>query len=127
VYSRTGKRDAVVALIDQIAQREERTPLTLVVLDNARTHHRIDPANLDEWLVEHCLVLVYLPPYSPELNPIVVVWKHLKYHWRRFVTWTKEKSAEQVQKLMEGIGSNFKISILVNTYGNLENPANLGY
>jgi hypothetical protein len=84
------KRDAVVALIDRIARREERMPLTLVVLDNARTHHNIDPEKLDEWLVEHRLVLVHLPPYSPELNPIEVVWKHLKYHWRRFVAWSKE-------------------------------------
>lgn len=107
LYSRTVKRDAVVTLIDQ---REERMPLTLIVLDNARTHHHIDPAKFDEWLVEHRLVLMYLPPYSPELNPIEVVWKHLKYHWRRFVTWTREELLEQVQKLMAGIGSNFKIS-----------------
>lgn len=110
LYSRTVKRDAVVTLIDRIAQREERMPLTLVVLDNARTHHHIDPAKLDEWLVEHRLVLMYLPPYSPELNPIEIVWEHLKYHWRRFVNWTKEELVEQVQNLMAGIGSNFKIS-----------------
>lgn len=110
LHGKSVKRDAVVALIDRIAKREERMPLTLVVLDNARTHHNIDPGKLDESLVEHRLVLMYLPPYSPELNPIEVVWKHLKYHWRRFVTWSKEELFEQVQNLMEGIGSNFKIS-----------------
>jgi transposase len=68
-----GKRDAVVALIDHVAKREERMPLTLVVLDNARTHHHIDPEKLDEWRAGHRLVLVHLPPYSPELNPIGVV------------------------------------------------------
>ncbi|MFL9856252.1 transposase [Paraburkholderia madseniana] len=25
--------------------------------------------------------LFYLPPYSPELNLIEIVWKHAKYHW----------------------------------------------
>jgi len=34
-------------------------------------------------------LLFYLPPYSPQLNLIEIVWKHFKYHWRRFVTWTK--------------------------------------
>lgn len=104
------RRDAVVALVDRIAKREGRMPLTLVVLDNAQTHHNIDPDKLDEWLVEHRLVLMHLPPYSPELNPIEIVWKHLKHHWRRFITWSKEELFEQVQKLMAGIGSSFKIS-----------------
>jgi transposase len=36
------------------------------------------------------MVLFYLPPHSPELNLIEIVWKHAKYHWRRFVTWTKD-------------------------------------
>jgi hypothetical protein len=31
---------------------------------------------LDDWLLNHRLVLLYLPPYSPELNPIEIVWKH---------------------------------------------------
>ncbi len=110
LHGKSVRRDAVVGLIDRIAKRDQRMPLTLVVLDNARTHHNIDPEKLDEWLVEHRLVLMHLPPYSPELNPIEVVWKHLKYHWRRFVTWSKEELFEQVQNLMAGIGSNFKIS-----------------
>ncbi|MEQ1546673.1 transposase [Methyloglobulus sp.] len=54
--------------------------------------------------------LVHLPPYSPGLNPIEIVWKHLKYYWRRFVTWSKEELFEQMQNLMAGVGSRFKIS-----------------
>ena len=98
----------MVALIDSIAKRVERMPLTLV--DNARTHHKIDPEKLDEWLFERRLVLMHFPPYSPELNPIEIVWKHLKYHWRRFVPLSKEELFKQVQNLMADIGSNFKIS-----------------
>ncbi|WP_370663455.1 transposase [Massilia rhizosphaerae] len=29
--------------------------------------------------------LSYLPPYSPELNRIEIMWTHAKYFWRRFV------------------------------------------
>jgi transposase len=105
----TGKvrRDAVTALIDRIARREERAPLTLVVLDNATIHHGISPEKLDEWMIDYQLVLVHLPPYSPELNPIEIVWKQAKYHWRRFATWSKEQLFEEVQKLMDGVGSEF--------------------
>jgi transposase len=84
-------------------------PLTLVVLDNARAHHNFDPQKLDGWLVEHRLVLMHLPPYSPELNPIGIVWKQAKYLWRRFVTWSKDELPEEVQMLMNGVGSDFKI------------------
>lgn len=110
LHEQTVNRNAVVALIDRIAQREQRSPLTIVVLDNARIHHAIDQEKLDDWMIHHHLVLMYLPPYSPELNPIEIVWKQAKYHWRRFVTWTKEQLFEEVQKLMQGIGSTYKIS-----------------
>jgi transposase len=84
-------------------------PLTIVVLDNATIHHGMDPEKLDDGLIHHRLLLMHLPPYSPELNPIEIVWKQAKYHWRRFATWTKEQLLEAVQNLMASIGSTYKI------------------
>ncbi len=110
LHGQSIKRNAVVELIDRIARREQRMPLTLVVLDNARIHHHFDPQKLDEWLIEHRLVLMHLPPYSPELNPIEIVWKQAKYHWRRFVTWSIEELSDEVQNLINGVGTDFKIS-----------------
>ncbi|MBK3866090.1 IS630 family transposase, partial [Paraburkholderia aspalathi] len=57
----------------------------------------------------HHMVLFYLPPYSPELNLIEIVWKHAKYHWRRFVTWTKKTIDAEIAKLLGGYGSEFEI------------------
>ncbi len=60
----------------------------VVITDNARYHH----ANLHaEWRVEQEpeFVLSYLPPYSPDLNPIERVWKltrRLCLHNRYFPT-----------------------------------------
>lgn len=109
LHTQSIRREAVVGLIDRLAQREQRMPLTIVVLDNATIHHHIDPQKLDDWLINHRLILMYLPPYSPELNPIEIVWKHAKYHWRRFATWTKEQLFDEVQKLMLAVGSTYKI------------------
>jgi len=59
-----------------------------LVLDNARYHHaRV----LQPYLEQHRrhLVLDYLPPYSPQLNPIERVWKltrRLCTHNRHFPT-----------------------------------------
>lgn len=110
LHGQSIKRNAVVELIDRIAQREQRMPLTLVVLDNATIHHNFEPQKLEEWLVEHRLVLMHLPPYSPELNPIEMVWKQAKYHWRRFVTWSKEELTIEVHNLINAVGTDFKIS-----------------
>lgn len=60
----------------------------VVILDNAKYHH----ARLHkEWRLqaESRFVLEYLPPYSPELNPIERVWKltrRLVTHNRYFTT-----------------------------------------
>ncbi|WP_035878800.1 transposase, partial [Cupriavidus sp. amp6] len=83
---------------------------TVVVLDNAKIHHAIEQEVLDRWLFEHRMILFHLPPYSPELNLIEIVWKHAKSHWRRFVTWTKETIDAEIDKLLSGYGSKFEIS-----------------
>ncbi len=110
MHDTTVRRENVVDLIDRIARREGRKSLTLLVLDNATMHHGVAPEKQEDWLVNHRLVLMYLPPYSPELNLIEVLWRHAKYHWRRFVTWAKDQVREEVVKLMQGFGTTYKIS-----------------
>lgn len=46
-----------------------------------------------------------LPAYSPWLNMIEIVWRQLKYRWRRFVTWTKETIDAESAELLRGYGS----------------------
>ncbi len=52
----------------------DRGVLKVVIIDNARYHHAV---LFKDWLrdVEEEFVLLFLPPYSPELNPIERVWK----------------------------------------------------
>jgi transposase len=48
----------------------------IVVLDNVRYHHA---KLLKKWLEKKSkLELVYLPPYSPELNPIERAWWYMR-------------------------------------------------
>jgi len=48
----------------------------IIVLDNARAHHA---KRVQEFVQRHNkLELMYLPPYSPRLNPIERVWKKLR-------------------------------------------------
>ena len=70
----------------------------LLVLDNAR-YHKAD--ELKDYLeeVKDRLELLFLPPYSPDLNPIEMVWRET----RRDVTNNRYFSSlnEQKQKLLK--------------------------
>jgi transposase len=97
--------DFMETLIPQIATDVP----SFIVLDNASIHHGLDQAMLDKWIIQYKTVLVYLPAYSPELNLIEIVWKHAKYHWREFVTWSKDTLAQKVTELLDGFGTKFTI------------------
>jgi len=100
---------AVIEFLEQIALQGDERP-TVVVLDNASIHHAIEPEVHERWLREHRMQLFYLPPYSPELNLIEIVWKQAKYHWRNFVTWTKETIDDEVRNLLGAYGTKFQIN-----------------
>ena len=48
---------------------------SVVILDNASFHKRLDTQVL---LSQHGHTLLFLPPYSPDLNPIQHTWAKLK-------------------------------------------------
>lgn len=60
--------------LSQIVKHKPNNRKMLVVLDNARWHYA---SKVRPWLKKHRkqIKLLFLPPYSPELNPIERVWK----------------------------------------------------
>jgi transposase len=60
-----------------LLRRRGRGQKMMIILDNAAYHHA---EALEPWLAERreVLELLFLPPYSPELNPIERVWKLLR-------------------------------------------------
>lgn len=57
-----------------VSKRAAKKKRIFIVLDNARYHHA---TLLKSWLCKKSqrITLLFLPPYSPELNPIERVWK----------------------------------------------------
>ncbi len=55
--------------------------LTVVVLDNAPVHKSQAVQERRAVWEERGLFLFYLPPYSPHLNIVEVLWRKLKYEW----------------------------------------------
>lgn len=56
------------------------SPGFTLVMDNARFHHATEIVQLVE---QHGCQILYLPPYSPELNPIEQAWAPLKNRVRK--------------------------------------------
>ena len=57
----------------------ELAPGTLLILDNAACHKTESTSLIVEQAGCH---LLFLPPYSPHLNPIEKLWANLKRYWR---------------------------------------------
>lgn len=73
------KSDTVVEAFDEFSKQLKKP--TVVVLDNASFHKsKIFKENIAKWS-NRGLTLLYLPPYSPELNIIEILWRFIKYHW----------------------------------------------
>jgi transposase len=58
----------------------ELTPGTVVILDNLATHRNVEAAQA---MKEAGCWFLYLPPYSPDLNPIEQAFSKLKSHLRK--------------------------------------------
>ena len=99
----------LIGFLDRLVA-EPGARLTCVVLDNASLHTSAAvAARASAWLIKG-LWLHVLPAYSPELNPIEILWKHAKHFWRRFVAWQPASLHDEVDRLLQGYGSKFQIS-----------------
>jgi len=69
-------------------------PGRVLVMDNARIHHR---QTLHEKVAAAGCRIVYLPPYSPDFNPIELVWSWLKDQVRFLAPRTDEQRQRDIQ------------------------------
>lgn len=81
----------------RLIKHRSRGKRLVLILDNARYHHA---RMLQPWLRAYhkVLTLMFLPPYSPELNPVERVWKltrRLATHNRHFPTLDRVVGAVQ--------------------------------
>ena len=72
------KSKHVLAFIDELARNATPDQLTVIVLDNASFHTAANVKERREVWEEKNVLLRYLPPYAPHLNPIEALWKRLK-------------------------------------------------
>lgn len=90
--------------VDQIVKK------TVVILDNAPIHKsKKFKAKMIEWR-EKDVLIYFLPPYSPELNLIEILWRRIKYQWIPFDAYLCfQNLKERLSYILNNVGSKYDI------------------
>ena len=110
-YVIEGKVDTSVIVegFDQFSKQINKR--TYVLLDNSplhRSHEFI--RHIPQW-VKRGLIMKYLPPYSPELNLIEILWRFIKYHWLPFSAYMSFSCLVQaVEDILTRFGTDYTIN-----------------
>ena len=86
-----------------------RDPLNRIclVLDNSAAHKAKSVRELTQKLN---IVLIYLPPYSPDLNPIEILWKSIEKIISIAETENKDELMDVVRSAFFGLTANLSIA-----------------
>lgn len=70
----------------------------VVILDNASAH---DPDEIRDILAPFFVKVMFLPPYSPELNPIELIWSQVKHFLKKHTVTTTEALYQVVAQALQ--------------------------
>ena len=77
MFAERRNSEAFVIWLEQLMVKTYPTQTVVLLLDNA-SFHKSSVAQAAISLFEHRLLVLFLPPYAPQLNPIERYWNHLK-------------------------------------------------
>lgn len=104
--TKTAKKKDIARFL-RVIRRENPLGTIVLVWDNARAHLsklvRRTAHNLD-------IVLVFLPPYSPDLNPIEFIWKSIKKELSSKCLMTKEAVRDVVEEMFYKFSSSLSFA-----------------
>ncbi len=102
--------DVVIACIDDFATK--MTKKSILLIDNAPTHtSKAFLGSLEQW-EEKGLIILNIPPYSPELNKIEILWRKIKYEWINFSAYDSFSSLkDSLDHILANIGNEKEYKI----------------
>ena len=99
----------VIACFDTFCQT--LTKKTVVVIDNASIHTSEEFEDRLPYWKKKGLIIKYLPPYSPELNLIEILWRRIKYTWLPFSAYECLNAlSEALETILSHVGSEYQIT-----------------
>lgn len=103
------KSSDLVEYLDAFCNRI--TKKTVIVLDNAPTHRsKLFKSKIGQWQKQD-LYIFFLPPYSPELNKIEMLWRFIKYKWLPFDAFLNfQNLKDRLNQILTNIGNKYVIN-----------------
>ncbi len=99
----------VIACFDAFCQTI--TKKTVVLIDNASIHRSEEFEDRIPYWKKQGLMIKYLPPYSPELNLIEILWRRMKYTWLPFSAYACFNAlSEALEAILSQVGSKYQIT-----------------
>lgn len=102
VVSGATDTDVFLAYVQHVLVPQLRTG-DVVILDNLQPHK---PQQVREMIEAAGAALLYLPPYSPDFNPIENMWSKVKQHLRSAAARTFETLLEAIDAALASISSS---------------------
>lgn len=100
----------VAEAIAGFIQSRSADKLTVVVMDNASIHKKAVKEGQWDWLLDRLRVW-FLPPYSPELNAIEILWKKIKYEWLPWMAYHSfDALRAALQDIFENLGGKYQVN-----------------
>jgi len=102
------KAEACTGFIDRFVASTVKK--TVIVLDNSPVHRsKKFKAKIKEW-EEKDVLIFFLPPYSPELNLIEILWRRIKYQWMPFDAYLSfQNLKERLSFVLSNVGKQYDI------------------
>jgi transposase len=102
ILESTFNSDRIICFMDKFV--EQIVKKTIVILDNSPIHKsKKFMSKIEQWK-EKDVLIYFLPPYSPELNLIEILWRRIKYQWLDFDAY---KSFEILKEKLNFVLNNF--------------------
>jgi len=108
-YEGSVTSQTMVDFLDEFSQGI--TKKTVVVLDNAPIHKSKMFAEKIIELKKRNIFIYFIPPYSPELNLIEILWRFIKYRWLPFDAYL---SFSSLKKHLNEVLGNFGHKYTIN-------------
>ena len=79
----------------------------MIILDNFRSHHSKEVIKTAGSLN---MILVFLPPYSPDLNPIEFIWKSVKREVPITPVYSEEELKDTVRRTFMNLSARLALA-----------------
>lgn len=112
IYEIEGTTSEIFYLYLKEFSKYKPKEIKVIIIDNAGFH------SMKKFNLPDNIILIRIPPYSPELNPSEKIWHYIKQHYKNTVFETLDNVKSWLHNfILENLNSSIKVSHLIKSIG----------